>query len=59
MKFKKYYEKIMASKSKFIIIIGFIGIFLIALSTFSTKKRWKRENHVMQQKQIYRYGWIC
>ena len=38
MKYKKYYEKILASKSKYVIIIGFIGIFLIVLSTFTTKK---------------------
>lgn len=38
MNFKKYYEKILASKSKYIIVIGFIGIFLITISAFSTKK---------------------
>ena len=50
MKFKKYYEKIMASKSKFIIIIGFIGIFLIALSTFSTKKKDEKEKTTLCDK---------
>jgi len=41
--FKKYYEKIMSSKSKYIILLATIGIILIVFSTFTTQKNKKNE----------------